>query len=40
MTEMTMSSFEQQLAAARDWFAGPRFAGTQRLYSPRDVAEQ
>jgi isocitrate lyase len=32
--------FDQQVAAAREWFASPRFAGIVRLYSPRQVAEQ
>jgi len=35
-----MSPFDEQVAAARAWFASPRFAEIQRLYSPRDVAEQ
>jgi isocitrate lyase len=35
-----MTAFDQQVAAAKDWFASPRFAGIVRLYSPRDVAEQ
>jgi isocitrate/methylisocitrate lyase len=35
-----MSTFDQQVAAAKQWFASPRFAGIVRLYSPRDVAEQ
>jgi len=33
-------SFEDRVAAAREWFAQPRFDGIVRLYSPRDVAEQ
>jgi isocitrate lyase len=32
--------FDQQVAAAREWFASPRFAAIVRLYSPRQVAEQ
>jgi len=32
--------FDQQVAAAREWFADPRFDGIVRLYSPRQVAEQ
>jgi isocitrate lyase len=32
--------FDQQVAAARQWFTSPRFAGIVRLYSPRQVAEQ
>jgi isocitrate/methylisocitrate lyase len=35
-----MNSFEKQIAAAKQWFADPRFAGILRLYSPRDVAAQ
>jgi isocitrate lyase len=35
-----MNSFDQQVAAAKQWFASPRFAGIVRLCSPRDVAEQ
>ena len=35
-----MSSFEQMVTDARNWFADPRFAGIVRLYSPREVAEQ
>jgi isocitrate lyase len=38
--ESTMTMFDQQIAAARDWFASPRFEGIVRLYSPRQVAEQ
>ena len=37
---MTVTSIEQQAAAAREWFESPRFAGIVRLYSPREVAEQ
>ncbi len=33
-------SFEEHVAAARDYFASPRFAGIVRLYSPRQVVEQ
>ncbi len=32
--------FDQQVSAATEWFASPRFAGTLRLYSPHQVAEQ
>ncbi len=32
--------FDQQVAAAKQWFARPRFDGIVRLYSPRQVAEQ
>ena len=39
-SEDGMTAFDQQVAAAKDWFASPRFAGIVRLYSPRDVAEQ
>jgi len=35
-----MTTFDHQVAAARQWFASPRFAGIVRLYSPRQVAEQ
>jgi len=35
-----MTTFDQQMAAAEQWFASPRFAGILRLYSPREVAEQ
>ena len=35
-----MTTFDQQVAAAKEWFASPRFAGIIRLYSPREVAEQ
>jgi isocitrate lyase len=37
---MSMTTFDQQLAAIKQWFADPRFAGILRLYSPQDVAEQ
>jgi isocitrate lyase len=36
----TMTLFDQQVAAAKEWFASPRFDGIIRLYSPRQVAEQ
>jgi isocitrate lyase len=39
-TTMTTTIFNQQAAAAREWFARPRFDGIVRLYSPRQVAEQ
>ena len=35
-----MNTFDQQVAAAKQWFGSPRFAGIVRLYSPREVAEQ
>ena len=35
-----MPTFHEQLVAAEQWFASPRFAGIVRLYSPREVAEQ
>jgi isocitrate lyase len=35
-----MITFDQQVEAAREWFARPRFAGIVRLYSAREVAEQ
>ena len=37
---MTMIKAGQQVAAAEEWFASPRFDGIVRLYSPRQVAEQ
>ncbi len=36
----TTTKLEQQIAAAKEWFARPRFDGITRLYSPRQVAEQ
>jgi isocitrate lyase len=38
--EMTMDMFNQQISAANQWFANPRFDGIIRLYSPHQVAEQ
>jgi isocitrate lyase len=38
--ETTTTMFDQQVAAAKEWFASPRFSGIVRLYSPRQVAEQ
>jgi isocitrate lyase len=38
--ETTTTMFDQQVAAAKEWFARPRFDGIVRLYSPRQVAEQ
>ncbi|MGA7849217.1 MAG: isocitrate lyase ICL2 [Terriglobales bacterium] len=38
--ESIMTMFDQQVAAAKEWFASPRFEGIVRLYSPRQVAEQ
>jgi isocitrate lyase len=35
-----MTTPGQQVEAARQWFASPRFSGIVRLYSPRQVAEQ
>jgi isocitrate lyase len=35
-----MTTFDQQVEAARQWFTSPRFEGIVRLYSPRQVAEQ
>ena len=35
-----MTKFDEQVAAANQWFASPRFANIVRLYSPREVAEQ
>ncbi len=38
--ETTTTMSDQQVAAAREWFARSRFDGIVRLYSPRQVAEQ
>ena len=38
--ESSVMMFDQQVSAAREWFASPRFAGILRLYSPHQVAEQ
>src|SRR5271169_1021059 len=38
--ETTMTMFDEQVAAAREYFASLRFDGIVRLYSPRQVAEQ
>jgi isocitrate lyase len=35
-----MTSFDQQVSAAAQWFARDRFDGIVRLYSARQVAEQ
>ena len=35
-----MTSFEQEVAETQKWFDGPRFAGTTRLYTARQVVEQ
>jgi len=35
-----MTAFDQQVAAAEQWFLSPRFAKIVRLYSAREVAEQ
>ena len=35
-----MSSFEDKVREASEWFASPRFKGIIRLYSPRQVVEQ
>lgn len=35
-----MTKLDQQVQAARQWFASPRFTGIVRLYTPREVAEQ
>ena len=40
MTVSDQTMFDQQVAAANEWFARPRFDGIVRLYSPRQVAEQ
>jgi len=36
----TVDSFEPQVAAAREWFAQPRFDGIVRLHTAREVAAQ
>src|SRR5512141_1324430 len=38
--EQETSPLEQQIAESKNWFAGARFQGIVRLYSPRQVAEQ
>jgi isocitrate lyase len=35
-----MTSFEQEIAETQKWFDSPRFAGTTRLYTARQVVEQ
>ena len=35
-----MSEFQERVAAAQAWVAGPRFAGITRLHGARDIAEQ
>ena len=35
-----MSSFDEQVAAAQQWFADDRFKEIERLHTPRQVAEQ
>jgi isocitrate lyase len=35
-----MNDFETQVAVAREWFAQPRFEGTVRLHTAREVAAQ
>ncbi|MBI1728455.1 MAG: isocitrate lyase, partial [Candidatus Rokubacteria bacterium] len=35
-----LASFEERVAAVRDYFAGPRFGGIVRLYTARQVVEQ
>ena len=35
-----MNTFEQEVAATREWLDGPRFEGITRLYSARQVVEQ
>ncbi|MQA30656.1 MAG: isocitrate lyase [Luteitalea sp.] len=35
-----MDAFERQITTIREWFDSPRFEGTARLHSARDVAEQ
>ena len=38
--ELAMSPFEERVQQVSEWFAGPRFNGIVRLYSPREVVEQ
>jgi len=38
--EIATDSFETQVAAAREWFAMPRFEGIVRLHTAREVAAQ
>jgi len=38
--EVANTAFEAQVAAVRDWMAGPRFAGILRLHTARQVAAQ
>jgi isocitrate lyase len=38
--EVAKAAFEAQVAAVRDWMAGPRFAGILRLHTARQVAAQ
>ncbi len=35
-----METFDQRVQEMSEWFAGPRFKGIVRLYSPRQVVEQ
>jgi isocitrate lyase len=35
-----MTSFEQEVSESQKWFDSPRFAGTTRLYTARQVVEQ
>lgn len=35
-----MPTFDESVAAMRDWFESPRFEGIKRLYTPREVVEQ
>ena len=40
MTVQTKIPFEDEVRATQEWFASPRFEGTTRLYSARQVVEQ
>lgn len=40
MTTAETTTFDENLAAMREWFDRPRFRGITRLYSPRQVVEQ
>ena len=35
-----MTAFDDEVASTQQWFSSPRFAGTTRLYSARQVVEQ
>ncbi|MBK7399373.1 MAG: hypothetical protein IPJ34_24685 [Myxococcales bacterium] len=35
-----MPTFDEQVQEMRRWFESPRFAGIERLYTPKEVVEQ